>query len=461
MLGWSLLEPMSDPSTPPAARVTLRSVVDPTLTEPLSLEEIEAEVAIVRVVAGPDRGTEHPFAAPRLLVGTSPDAGLALRDRTVSRLHCELRREGGAVRMRDLGSKNGCWIAGSRVVEAVLSAGTRFSVGRSTLEVGVATKRMRLPVWRGPDRLGPMLGASGAMHDLFALVERVAPSELPVLIRGESGTGKELVARSLHDLSPRREGPFVVMDGAALSQSLADSELFGHVRGAFTDAHRDRQGAFERADGGTLFLDEVAELPLETQAKLLRAVQEGTIRRLGDTASRQVDVRCVAATHCDLPTRTNEGTFREDLYFRLAGVTLEVPPLRDRASDVPLLARAFAEETGAGPEGVRQVERVLRSQQGYRWPGNVRELRSFVRRALLLGDPSLGVPAAPIQGPARIRTDLPFAEARREWVEAFERQYLRWVLDECAGNVTEAARRADLARSSFYELMDKLQLHRG
>ncbi|MCA9607091.1 MAG: sigma 54-dependent Fis family transcriptional regulator [Myxococcales bacterium] len=434
-------------------------MADRTLTASIGIATVDVDVATVAVVDGPDRGATATVGDAPLVLGTSEKADLRLTDRTISRLHCELVREGQAVRVRDLGSKNGIWLAGSRIEAALLAPGTHVHVGGTEIEVGIERRRTQQPRWTGPDEFGDLLGASRGMHGLFATLERIAPASLHVLVHGESGTGKELVARALHQASPRCERPFVVVDGAALSRSLADSELFGHVRGAFTDARQDHAGAFERAHGGTVFLDEIGELPLEVQAKLLRVVQEGQVRRLGDIVDRAVDVRVVAATHRDLRRAVNEGSFREDLYYRLAGVLVEVPPLRMRSGDVELLGKAFARRLAPeDPRAEAMAQAALAAVSGYRWPGNVRELRSFVQRALLLGDARLGSPAALLDGPARIRTDLPFTQARREWVEAFEKQYLSHVLDEAGGNVSEAARRAGLARSSFYELMTKLGL---
>ncbi len=434
-------------------------MTEQTLTASSHLVTVDVDVATITVVDGPDRGATATVSETPLVLGTSEKADLRLSDRTISRLHCELARDGQQVRVRDLGSKNGVWLAGCRIEAAILAPGAHVHVGGTELEVGLDRRRTQQPRWTGPDEFGALIGASRAMHGLFATLERIAPASLHVLVHGESGTGKELVARALHAASPRCEGPFVVVDGAAMSRSLSDSELFGHVRGAFTDARQDHVGAFERAHAGMVFLDEIGELPLEVQAKLLRVVQEGQVRRLGDGVDRRVDVRVVAATHRDLRRAVNEGTFREDLYYRLAGVIVEVPPLRMRSGDVELLGKAFARRIAPeDPRAEAMAQAALASVSGYRWPGNVRELRSFVQRALLLGDARVGSPATMIEGPARIRTDLPFTQARREWAEAFERQYLSFILDQSGGNVSEAARRAGLARSSFYELMTKLGL---
>ncbi len=247
----------------------------------------------------------------------------------------------------------------------------------------------------------------------------------------------------------------MVLDVAALSRTLADAELFGHVRGAFTGAIDDRAGAFERAHGGTLFIDEIGELPLDLQPKLLRALEEGTIQRIGDSSRRKVDVRVVAATHQPLAKMVNEKTFREDLYYRLAVLELHVPPLRERGNDVALLARYFCNNFAPDdPRAADLVERALATVVGYRWPGNVRELRSFVRRTIALGDPSMGMPPPLNDDPTDLRLDLPFGEARKRWNDVFEREYVSRILEDAGGNVSEAARRAGMSRSRLYEIMD-------
>ena len=423
-------------------------------TETWVLEEAEAEIARLRVVSGTDAGAEHAWDGARTVVGSGPAAQLVLRDPTVSRLHCELIREGALVRLRDLGSKNGCRVAGTQVIEALLSPGTRVSVGATVIEVAVARERRRRPKWLGGDRFGAMLGASRAMQELFGLAAHVASHEAPLLIRGESGTGKELLARAIHDAGPRRERPFVVLDCGALSGTIADVELFGHVRGAFTGADGERQGVFERAHGGTVLIDEIAELPAEVQAKLLRAL-EGQVRRVGDGAYRSVDARVIATTRASLEERVNAGAFREDLLHRLSVFDLRVPALRERGRDGLAIAREVAEQTGA--RDVDAVEREVGGRAGYQWPGNVRELRSFVRRVIALGGGEIGAPPLGAELPV-VRLDLPFHDAKKRWVDTFERQYLTTLLDECAGNVSEAARRSGLSRAHLHEILERHHL---
>jgi len=368
-------------------------------------------------------------------------------------------RRGREVRLHDLGSKNGTWIGGVRVETAILEPSVRFRVGGTSLEASVDRQRLTRAGWHGGDGFGSVVGASAAMHELFALAARAAASDEPILLRGESGTGKEALARTVHDASRRADGPFVVLDCAALSSGIADVEIFGHEQGAFTGATRERPGVFERANGGTLLLDEVAELPMDLQPKLLRALDRGEVRRLGAEETRTVDVRILSATHVRLEERVNDDTFREDLLHRLSVIELRVPPLRERGRDAVVISARLLDAAGVTDPATRDsVERLVSERIGYRWPGNVRELRSFVRRAALLGGGHASVdPAADLETPS-MRLDLPYHEARRRYVHAFERAYLAQLLEEAGGNVSEAARRSGLNRQYVYEMLERLGL---
>jgi transcriptional regulator with GAF, ATPase, and Fis domain len=296
------------------------------------------------------------------------------------------------------------------------------------------------------------------MRELYAGLARVAESDAPVLLLGETGTGKELAARAIHAASKRAAQPFVVVDCAALAGSLIEGELFGHARGAFTGAVGARAGSFEAASGGTIFLDEIGELPLAMQPKLLRVLESRTVKRLGESEHRPVDVRLVAATHRDLPRMVNSGAFREDLFFRVAVLPLALPPLRVRPGDVPILYRHFL----AGRQPREPVsERALMEMP---WLGNVRELRNFVERACAIGaGGALGEPP-----PARTEADAPtatpvpfeqpFKEFREQWIDRGEREYVRRLLDRHGRNVPAAAEAAGLDRTYVYRLIRKHDL---
>jgi DNA-binding NtrC family response regulator len=316
-----------------------------------------------------------------------------------------------------------------------------------------------------------MVGGSPAMRRVFETIERVADTDVTVLIRGESGTGKELVANALHYRSPRRTKPFVKMNCAALSRELVESELFGHERGAFTGAVARREGKFEAADGGTLFLDECGDMPLETQAKLLRALQEKEIERVGGNQPITVDVRLIAATNQDLEAAVKAGRFREDLYYRLRVVALAIPPLAERREDIPLLVDRFLRDaaTRFGREVKPLTGEALRACASHEWKGNVRELKSAIEQALLLAaGPEITAadllghseaPAAPL-APAPAAVDgaevRSFREAKDRMVEAFERQFIVEALRRHGGNITKAAEEAGMYRQNFQQKMREL-----
>jgi two-component system nitrogen regulation response regulator NtrX len=315
----------------------------------------------------------------------------------------------------------------------------------------------------------PLLGTGSAMTRLLDEIRRAGASEARVLITGESGVGKELVARALHRASPRSQGPFVEVNGAAIPEELIESELFGHMKGSFTGAVEDRKGKWEQADSGTLFLDEIGDMSPRTQSKILRAIQDGRITRVGGAKAFATDVRIVAATNRDLPAMIRAGTFREDLYFRLAVVPLHVPPLSERPEDVPLLVAHFAESLarrrGRRPKTLEKEALEVLAKR--RWPGNVRELQNLVERVLLM-TPGPVVRAAdlpPEDAPAtgrapshagsdEVSAHATLAEAR----EAFERRYLSRVLADTKGNVSRAAERLGLDRTTLHRKMKALGL---
>lgn len=306
---------------------------------------------------------------------------------------------------------------------------------------------------------GSILGVSRPVKKLLSMIERAARSELPVLIRGESGTGKELVARELHAMSPRCNGPFIAVNTAAIADSLSESELFGHVRGAFTGADRAREGVFKAASGGTLFLDEIGDMSASVQTRLLRVLQEGLIQPVGATDPVRVDVRIISATHQDLEQAIVDKAFRQDLYFRLKGIELHLPPLRSRQEDILLLARTFL-----GGERYLSAEAVTALLQ-YAFPGNVRELKQMMQAAAAMTEPGevtpldlgLGV-AARHENPAIFEpyADLPLAEGRQRLLEDFERFVIGRALEQEQNNISGAARQLGMHRQSLQQKMRQL-----
>jgi DNA-binding NtrC family response regulator len=405
----------------------------------------------VRVAEGPDRDRVVEHFGGRVGVGTSPANELTLTDPTVSHYHLELRCEDGVL-VKDLGSRNGTFIGDVRVSEAVVPVGTRVRVGRTVLVLMDATiAPPESPLPPPPDVPG-MVAASPTMQEIGRTVERLAQSTVSVLIQGETGTGKELVARAIHDNSARAKRPFIVVDPGALPATLIASQLFGHERGAFTGAEKRQEGAFELAHGGSIFLDEIGELPLAVQPALLGVLERRSFRRLGGKEDIQVDVRVISATHRDLRAEANAGTFRADLYFRLAVARIEIPPLRERPEDIdPLVAHFAAEITGA--PGFLFSEATMSALRGHRWSGNVRELRNVVESALAMGSINLNGLAQPAPLASHGGAIQPYRIARAEALSAFERSYLRRLIESADGNASAAARTANMDRPYLLQLL--------
>ncbi|HVV50600.1 MAG TPA: sigma-54 dependent transcriptional regulator [Polyangia bacterium] len=307
--------------------------------------------------------------------------------------------------------------------------------------------------------LGQNFAASRAMHDLYAMVARLAPADVTVTLTGETGTGKDVFAHLIHDTSPRADQPFVVFDCGAVPPNLVESELFGHERGAFTGAHAEHPGAFERAGGGTLFLDEIGELPLELQPRLLRVLDNRSVRRVGGTRDRKIDVRIIAATNRDLGALVAAKQFRQDLYFRLAAAIVTLPPLRERLDDLPLLAPRLLQDLGRGDVVI--TETAFASLRAHSWPGNVRELKNVLACALAFVEPGQGA-----LEPRHLRfIDPPSDEAVLDRLPLgghslghLERAAIRQTLIAARGNKVQAARTLGIAPSTLYEKLKKYGL---
>jgi DNA-binding NtrC family response regulator len=402
------------------------------------------EIAL-RVVDGPDRGAHVASAGEEITIGTDRGNTLVLTDPTVSRHHLALSTTTRGLELRDLGSTNGTILGGYRVMHALLEPGALVRVGRDVVELSLGDSSVREEL-SPQGEFGRALGPSPAMRRVFALLERYAPSEATVLLEGETGTGKDVLAEAIHARSPRAGGPFEVVDCAAMPPGLIEAELFGHARGAFTDAVATRRGAFEVADGGTLFLDEVGELPPDVQPVLLRVLEKRAVQRVGETRSRPVDVRIVAATNRELRKEVNRGRFRADLYYRLAVLRVRVPPLRERRQDIPALVRRFLADLDDGRERPPQwIDDLVTAFARQVWPGNVRELRAATQRALLLDD------ACAWAGDEASAPET-FDAARRRVLDAWEAEYVRELLERHGGNLSRASRAAQVSRTYLRRL---------
>jgi two-component system, NtrC family, response regulator HydG len=328
--------------------------------------------------------TVHKLQADAFTIGKDSSNDLVVNERFISSRHLRVSRKDNRFHLVDQQSTNGTWIGPVRVFEAEIPLFSTVKLGDTEIVFEPTSTAALAASGKGATTYEGLIGSDGAMRSLAEVIDRVAPSTAAVAIFGESGTGKELVARAVHNRSTRSERPFIPVNCAAISKELIESELFGHEKGAFTGAEKAHRGAFEEADGGTLFLDEIGELPLELQAKLLRALESGEIKRVGAARPMNVDVRIVAATNRDLLEESRKGRFREDLYYRLCVVPLTLPPLRNRMADVPALALHFLKLFSPKGQTISLAHDALARLASHHWPGNVRELRNVLHRALLL-----------------------------------------------------------------------------
>ena len=426
------------------------------------------------VVSGPDEGLEVSLDT-QVDIGSDPGCTLHLQDPAVSRLHATIVLIGDSFVVRDRGSSNGTFLGGTQIMEAHVPLGSVLTLGDTTLAIHPRYYTREVSPSR-QHSFGELRGVSIAMREVFAILEQVAPSEVSVLIEGESGTGKELAARSIHQASSRRDEPYVVFDCTSIPHSLAESELFGHKRGAFSGAVSDRIGAFGRADGGTICLDEIGELPAELQPKLLRVLESGEVRPVGSDEPRKLDVRVIASTNRDLQAEASRGNFRPDLLYRLEVVRVRIPPLRHRPQDIPALVAHFLE--GRLPPGDEICGDNLESLMSYSWPGNVRELRNTIDRAVALAarreEPAptfdqlvFNLGPAP-SSPITIGTDypgvsspLPYKQAKAQLLSSFERAYVEALMRRHQGSVTKAAEAAGLSRKHLYSLLERVKTGSG
>ena len=424
-----------------------RALVESTI---VAKGKLEVRGGTLSVLKGKGNKSSLEIGPDTLVVGRNEACDLVLDDRKVSAVHMELVATERGVRVRDLGSRNGTFLGDTRIGEVYLLKTTALTIGESFMEFSPSNpEQVTVP---DVAEFGPLVGTSAVMRSVFEKLAKAAPTELTVLVTGETGSGKELVAAAIHQASPRSNKPFVVVDCGAIPATLAESALFGHERGSFTGAVDKRVSPFIEADGGTIFLDELGELPLDVQPKLLRALAEQRIKAVGSNNYRPVNVRVIAATRRDLVREVNAGTFRSDLYFRVAQFRVELPPLRQRLEDIPALVRRMMADLGDKHAYNRVTSDSLERLMRHDWPGNVRELRNVVAVAMAFakdGPIDLAQHLAPLaqaseSTPTRGRT---FQDAKREVLARFEREYFTALYAECGGNVSEIGRRAAMERA--------------
>jgi DNA-binding NtrC family response regulator len=425
------------------------------------------------VLDGANKGKKIDLNRPVTRVGKREANDLVIEEKTVSRNHFEIVQTEDSYLLKDLESTNGTYINDIRVKEAYLTPGDIIRVGTVRIEFIAFDEKVQIePSTR--TEFGPLLGRARKMRQIFSILEKISPTNATVIIEGETGTGKDLVARAIHQHSARKAKPFVVFDCSAVAPNLIESELFGHLKGAFTGAVATRRGAFEEAGGGTIFLDEIGELSPELQPKLLRALEHREIKRVGSNESIPIDVRVICATNRNLRKEVSEKRFREDLYYRLSVVKIHLPPLRERPDDIPfLIERILANgKFNVTPDGKLKISRVeddaLKMLTRYQWPGNVRELVNFLERVVPLvegnsiGGQHVGFVFQEMEREEEEATErmpidmgLPFKEAKQKIVESFEKDYLAALLRRNNYNISKTAREAGIDRKHIRNLLKK------
>ncbi len=458
-----------------------------------------------KLVVEDGESSEYIFDQANIAIGAMEDNDLLVDDDTASRYHCRIYQDETSYLVQDLDSTNGTFVNRVRIKEAYLKPGCTLTVGKTDIKFHCLDERVEiLPSKR--EAFGGIVGKSVRMREIFGILEKIGTTGVTVVLEGETGTGKEVVARTIHQTSNRKQGPFVVFDCGAVPENLIESELFGHEKGSFTGAIMSRQGLFEMAQGGTILLDELGELSLDLQPKLLRALEQREIRRVGSNKPTKIDVRVVAATNRNLEDEVKAGRFREDLYYRLSVVRLVLPPMRERREDIPLLIKHFLRNSSYNRTGntmnIKGISRdALDCLMNYNWPGNVRELANVVERACsfaeteyiqpedlpehisgigfiksrggtaaateeadasLTDDVGLGIPlglnAAESGTTMNVDVGKNFKDAKEQWVSSFERDYIVNLLKRNDANISHAAKEADIDRKYFRKLMKKYEV---
>ena len=424
------------------------------------------------VLHGPDKDKKVTLQKNATTVGKRETNDFPLSDKTVSRSHLAIEYVEDSFVLRDLDSTNGTYLNNNRVKEAYLVPGDVIKLGNTQMEFRAFDEKVKIAP-SSKEQYGQMVGKSLKMRQIFGILERISPTNASVIIEGETGTGKDLVAQAIHQNSARRTRPFVVMDCSAIAPNLIESELFGHEKGAFTGAIKSRRGAFEEAHGGTIFLDEIGELLPDLQPKLLRALEQRQIKRVGGNNMLDIDVRVICATNKNLRNEVTAERFREDLYYRLSVVKIIIPPLRERSEDIPVIVEKILRDGkfNRQADGTLHVTRVeddaLKILQRYQWPGNILELVNTLERASSFVEKDtisrghlefiFSQMEHEEEGTERLIVDkqLPFKEAKHRLLEVFEKEYLVDLLERNDHNLSAAAREAGIDRKHIRNLLKK------
>lgn len=447
----------------------------------LTKEVISLRKCLLTILEGPGRKKKYDLdKKSSTTIGKKDDNDFVVDDSTVSRQHVEIVATADSYLLKDMNSTNGTFINGIKVKEAFLAPGDVITIGNTKIEYQAFDEKVEMEP-SSKTHFGEMVGKNKKMRQIFGVLERISPTLATVIIEGETGTGKELVAKAIHDNSERKDKPFIIFDCSAVAPNLIESELFGHMKGSFTGAIKDRKGAFESANGGTIFLDEIGELNIDLQPKLLRALEQREIKRVGSTQSINLDVRVVCATNRNLKEEVNQGRFREDLYYRLSVVKIQLPPLKDRTDDIDLITEAilsksrFNKKSDGSFFASRVEDDAIRMLQKYRWPGNIRELTNILERAVSFSTNGVidaknlefifnelnSHEDATIKTAGIVDSSVPFKEAKQQIVENFEKDYLEELLERNNGNVSKASREAKIDRKHLRNLLIKYEIIDG
>lgn len=422
----------------------------------------------ILVISGSQQGTEIAITETPFIIGSNDSCNFKVKDPAVSRKHCEIDFDGLLFTLRDNNSTNGTFISGLRIGTAYLTSGTEITIGSTKLIFTPGKPQNSNTPLSSNNHFGDAIGSSPQMRRIFHMLENYSPTDASIMLTGETGTGKEIIAEEIHKHSHRADKPYIIIDCTSISKDLVESELFGHMKGSFTGAFSDRAGAFEAANGGTVFLDEIGELPQELQPKLLRVLEKREIKRIGSNIPIKIDVRIICATNRNLQNEIRNNNFREDLFYRLSVVNVELPPLRNRVEDIPELVKSFMMKlhNADATKEILDFDFAMNALTKYDWPGNIRELRNLVDRAFYRIEKPVDIVSCLYDASLMkqnteqniIDSTKPFKEEKNRLIDDFERKYIEDLLNRNNFNVSRSAREAGIERAYLQRLIKKYNL---